>query len=377
MKFSIQQDVLLLAINQVQKATATRIIQPILAHILIETVGQNAVRFSATDLDFAIETLVEATVQEAGKTTISAKKLQEMAVKLPKDTVQFQADATTQLARVECQQSVFDVRTLPSEEFPTIKHLIEAESFAGAFQVPLKGLRRAIQHTVFAAAGQESNNVLSGVYFKLTPEQLEMAATDGSRLARCQEIITAQGLNEAVTAIIPARTLQEFLRLTQSESDELTIHVAIRDGQIAFRTERFYMLSRLLDGQYPQYEQLIPVDYTDVVLANRDALIKSLERAAVMANERTNIVKMSFDKSQLSLAAQTPDLGDARDQLRVVYDGDQMDIAFNYKFVLDAVKAIDSEDVRLELKSGLAPTLFKPTSEDGNYLCLIMPVQVK
>ena len=374
MKLNIQQDVLLSAIDQVQKATATRIIQPILSHIMIETVGQNQVRFSATDLDFAVETLVEATIQEPGKTTISAKKLRDMAAKLPRDTVQLTADANTQLAKLQCQQSVFDVRTLPAEEFPVIKQIDQE----GSFQVPLQGLKKAIQHTVFAAAGQESNNVLSGVYFKLTSEQLEMAATDGSRLARCQEALTAQGLVDTVTAIIPARTLQEVLRLTLNEGTDQLINIAIKEGQIAFRTERFYMLSRLLDGQYPQYEQLIPADYKEVVFANKEALIKSLERAAVMANERTNIVKMSFDKSQLSLAAQTPDLGDSRDEMRVVYDGDQMDIAFNYKFVLDAIKAIDSEEIRLELKSGLAPTLFKPTDNaESNYLCLIMPVQVK
>lgn len=373
MKFTIQQDALLLAINQVQKATATRIIQPILSHILVETVGDNHIRFSATDLDFAVETLVEGVVQEAGKTTLSAKKLLEIASKIPKEAVQIQADANTQLARVECGLSVFDVRTLPAEEFPVIKQ-IDTE---GVLQVPLRGLRRAIQHTVFAAAGQETNNVLSGVYFKLSSTQLEMAATDGSRLARSQEETQAVGLAETVTAIIPARALQEFLRLTQSSSDEVMVNIAIKDGQIAFRTERFYMLSRLLDGQYPQYEQLIPADYNEVVFANREALIKSLERAAVMANERTNIVKMRFEQGQLSLAAQTPDLGDARDQMRVAYDGEQLDIAFNYKFVLDAVKAIDSEEVKLELKSGLAPTLFKPTADNENYLCLVMPVQVK
>ena len=371
-QFSVGQDTLLSAISQAQRATATRIIQPILSHLLIESEGNDTLKISATDLDFAIETRIQAVIKTPGKATMSAKKLLEIVTKLSKEDVLISADVATGLARIECGNSVFDVRTLPAEEFPVIKQ-IDGEN---SFSLPLSELRKSIQYTVFAAASSENNNVLSGVFFKLTPTEIEMAATDGSRLARSKRVIEANTVKEPVSAIIPAKTLQEFLRLSQVDSSA-TVTVSIKDGQIAFRTPQFYILSRLLDGQYPQYEQLIPADYKDIAFANRDALIKSLERTAVMANERTNIVKMRFENGQLSMAAQTPDLGDSRDSMTVAYDGDELDIAFNYKFVLDAVRVIDTDEVRLELKSGLAPTLFKSAQEEAQYLCLVMPVQVK
>lgn len=371
MKFSVPQDSFQQAIASVQRATATRVIQPILAHVLIESVGNDQLKLAATDLDFAIETTISAMVLEPGKTTIGAKKLLEMISKLPKDTVVVEADAATQTARVQCGSSVFDIRTLPAEEFPLIKQIDKDR----AVEVNLEAFLRTVQHTVFAAANYEANNVLGGVYFKLDQDQLEMAATDGSRLARCVKSLEGSTITEPVSAIIPAKTLQEFIKLSASTSDK-TLRIAIHDGQIAFRTQSFYVLSRLLDGQYPQYEQLIPKDYKIIAYANRQALISSLERAAVMANERTNIVKMTFDNGNLQLMAQTPDVGDSKDNIDIQYTGEAMNIAFNYKYVLDALKVIESDDVRMELNGGLSPTLFKSRDENG-YLCLVMPVQVK
>ena len=371
MKFSVSQDQFQQAIAAVQRATATRVIQPILGHILIENVGTDQLRLSATDLDFAIETTVPAMILEPGKTTIAAKKLLEMISKLPKDTIIVDANLETQTARIQCGSSVFDVRTLPAEEFPVIKQIDKEQ----AVEVSLESFNRAVQHTVFAAASYEANNVLGGVFFKLSGTQLEMAATDGSRLARCVESLEGSSVSETVSAIIPAKTLQEFSKLVGSSQDT-TLRVAIKDGQIAFRTSHFYLLSRLLDGQYPQYEQLIPKDFKIIAYANRQALIHSLERAAVMANERTNLVKMTFDKGNLSLMAQTPDVGDSKDNVDIQYEGEEMNIAFNYKFVLDALKVIESDDVRMELNGGVSPTLFKAKEENG-YLCLVMPVQVK
>jgi DNA polymerase III subunit beta len=371
MKFSVQQDQFQQAIASVQRATATRVIQPILAHILIENVGNDQLRLSATDLDFAIETTIPAMILEPGKTTIGAKKLSEIVSKLPKDTIVVEANLATQTARINCGTSVFDIRTLPAEEFPVIKQIDKEQ----AVEVNLAAFIRAVQHTVFAAASYEANNVLGGVYFKLSSGQLEMAATDGSRLARSLETLEGSTIPEAVSAIIPAKALQEFIKLSGGSS-EGNLRLAIKDGQIAFRTESFYLLSRLLDGQYPQYEQLIPKEYKIVAYANRQALIHSLERASVMANERTNIVKLTFDKNSLSLMAQTPDVGDSKDNMNIQYDGEELNIAFNYKFVLDALKVIESDDVRMELNGGLSPTLFKSRDENG-FLCLVMPVQVK
>jgi DNA polymerase-3 subunit beta len=375
MRFTVQRDEIHQAIASVQRATATRVIQPILSNLLLETLPEEGLlKLSATDLDFAIITQQPATIEAPGRTTLSAKKLSEIISKLPSGTqITFEVDEQVQTARIHCGSSRFDIRTLPADEYPLIKQ-IDQEQF---WEVDLKAFTRAINQTAFAAASFESNNVLGGVYFQLSPTNLEMAATDGSRLARRVEALPNTQVNETLSAIIPARALQEFLKLSGSASAEgELVRIAIQDGQISFRTPRFYVLSRLLDGQYPKYSQLIPTENKVVAYANKQAFIASLERAAVMANERTNIVKMVFDKGNLSLAANTPDVGDSKDTLEILYEGEPMNIAFNYKYVLDALKVIESDDVRVEMNGSLAPTLFKAKEENG-YLCLVMPVQVK
>jgi len=374
MKFSVSRDDLQHGIAAAQRATATRVIQPILANLLME-LEVNTLKLSATDLDLAIETVVTVTTDIPGKTTVSAKKLSEIISKLPSgSTIQFEIDPKTQVARIQCEASVFDIRTLSAEEYPLIKQ-IDQEQY---LELNLRSLVRAINQTYFAAASYETNNVLGGVYFKLTPESLELAATDGSRLARTIETTAAQNVTDPISAIIPVKTLQEFTRLVGSPKEEGTVRIAIQEGQISFRTEAFYVLSRLLDGQYPQYQQLIPVENKFVAHTNRKALIDSLERTAVMANERTNVVKLTFDNDHLSLAANTPDLGDSQDSIAARYDGSEpLNIAFNYKFLLDALKVIESDDVRMETNGALSPTLFRSEVEDSGYLCLVMPVQVK
>ncbi|MCA9807601.1 MAG: DNA polymerase III subunit beta [Cyanobacteria bacterium HKST-UBA06] len=373
MKFSIEQVTLQTALAQVQRATATRVIQPILGHVLIESLDANTLKFAATDLDLGIEVLVPAQVQQEGRTTISAKKLFEIVSKLPAEPVHLEVMGDSQLAKIQCGSSVFDVKTLPADEFPVIQHFSEKKGV----QLRLAEFLRAIHLTAFAAATYEVNNVLGGVYFKLDPSgQMEMAATDGSRLACCKETLASvEGLAEQLSVIIPARTLQEFSRLAGSLSKS-DLYITLEEGQISFQVESVYLVSRLLDGQYPQYQQLIPENYQLMAVADRQSLIRSLERTAVMANERTNIVKMTFDNNQLSLMAQTPDLGDSKDSLSIDYKGDELKIAFNYKYVLDALKVIESDDVRVELNGGLSPTLFKAKDLE-NFVCLVMPVQVK
>ena len=373
MKFSVKRDEMHQAVSAVQRATATRVIQPILSNILIESTDANTLKLSATDLDFAIETTLAATVTEPGKTTLSARKLFEIIAKLPNSKdVSFEIDDAVQTAAIRSGSSLFDMRTLPADEFPLIKQIDSSDYL----EVDAKAFVRAINQTAFAAASYDVNNVLGGVFFQLNSTGLEMAATDGSRLARRVETITdGQWSGQDVTAIIPAKTLQEFLKLAGADLD-VPVRLAIAEGQISLRTAKFYVLSRLLDGQYPKYTQLIPAENKIVAYANKKEFIATLERAAVMANERTNIVRMMLDGNNLSLAANTPDVGDSKDTMDVEYDGEPLSIAFNYKYVLDALKVIESDDVRMETNGALSPTIFKGKEENG-YLCLVMPVQVK
>jgi DNA polymerase-3 subunit beta len=378
MKFTVHRDDFYLAVNSVQRATATRVIQPILANILIECESSTApLKLSATDLDFSLQTSLNAEISIPGRTTLSAKKLSEILAKLPsKAMVQFEIDPVVQSCHISCGSSVFDMRTLPAEEFPSIP-VIDSTS---AIELSLPKLVQCIKQTEFAASKTDTNNILGGVFFKLSHDMLDLVSTDGSRLARRKEGLEGLTLAETVTAIIPARTLQEFMKLAQINSGEQTdtALVAIQNGQVFLSTTRFNAVSRLLDGQYPRYEQLIPRECKLQAKMNRAALTAALERTAVMANERTSIVRMTLSQGQLVLAADTPDVGNSKDMMPIHYDASEdLTIAFNFRFVLDALKVMDGDDVLMETNGALAPTLFKDADTPDAYLCLVMPVQVK
>lgn len=375
LSFSADRDALYQAISHVQRATAARPVQPILSNVYLEAQSSGVLVLAATDMDFSVRTEMPALVTGEGAVTVSAKKLSEILSKLPSgQTVSIALKPDDNLVHVQCGSSAFDIRTMAAEDFPSIPLVNEAPSI----QVDLASMVQAISQTAFAAASYETNNILGGVFFKLTPGMLEMAATDGSRLARALEATSSSLQGDEISAVIPVRAISEVVKLLSgSVTEGQTVGLNIAQGLISFRTDSVYVVSRLLDGQYPQYQKLIPTENTIVAYANRKELISSLERAAVMANERTHVVKMSFDGSELTLAANTPDLGDSKDTLSVEFNGiEPLQIAFNYKFLLDALKVMSTDDIKMETNGPLAPTLFS-ARDQNNTLCLVMPVQVK
>lgn len=375
LSFSADRDALYQAVSHVQRATAARPVQPILSNVYLQAQSSGTLVLAATDMDFSVRTEMPALVEGEGAVTVSAKKLSEILSKLPSgQTVAMTFKPEESLVHVQCGSSAFDIRTMAAEDFPPIPLVDEMPTI----QVDLASMIQAISQTSFAAASYETNNILGGVYFKLTSGMLEMAATDGSRLARALEATSSSLQSEEVTAVIPVRAIQEVVKLLSGSIQEgQTVGLNIAQGLISFRTDSVYVVSRLLDGQYPQYQKLIPTENNIVAYANRKELISSLERAAVMANERTHVVKMSFDGGHLTLAANTPDLGDSKDVLNVEFNGSEpLQIAFNYKFLLDALKVMGTEDIKMETNGALAPTLFS-ARDQNNYLCLVMPVQVK
>lgn len=374
MQWVASRDSLYQAVGAAQRASATRVIQPVLANLLFQADASGQVMVTGTDMDFTIRVAFAAQVIAPGAMTISAKKLAEILAKLPSGS-----DVTLQgeggMVHLQCGNTRIDLRTLPAEDFP----LPQALEGGQTVTVELPALVQAVQQTAFAAANFETNNVLGGVYFKLSPGMLEMAATDGSRLARAIQTSSVTEVAQETAAIIPVRVLMEVMKLLGSADANQPVTMTLTDGQIQFTTQEFTITSRLLEGQYPQYQQLIPAENTIVALANRKKLISSLELSAVMANERTHVVKLMFDKhsQELVLAANTPEQGDSKDVVPVEYNGEEpLQIAFNYKFLLDALKVIESDDVRMETNGALAPTVFRAKDKD-NYLCLVMPVQVK
>ncbi len=373
MEFTIEKELLLTNLKIVEKTTVSRGIQPVLSNILIEATEDNYIKFSATDLDINIVSKTIASVKTEGKITLPAKKLSEIASKLSNKPVVFALNSDTNVVNISCGNSKFELIGISADEFPSVttEEEIQGKDFVS---VEINPFIKAIKHTAFSAANYENRNIISGVFCQISKENLEMAATDGNRLTRIVESIK-NGVDSDISCVIPSKTLQEFLRIAAFVEDE-AVALIIEKTKIIFKAGNVIMTSRLLEGEYPPYKQLIPQTCEKNAVINREEMIEALERVSVMVNERTNIVKFMFAQNSLFLKADTPDAGVGEDSVSAEYTDEELTIAFNYKYVLDSLKIMDSEKIKIGLGGSLSATLFRPDSED-DYLCLIMPIQIR
>ena len=373
MKFIIKKEDLYNGIKIVERATSQKAVQPVLYNILIEALENNIVRLTATDLVLTVITNVDAQVDEPGKITLPARKLNEIVSKLGNDLVTFELDENGTNVEITCQKSKFDIIGISANEFPPEFYNHESDE-AKYFDVELKPFLKAIRQAGFAAANYEVSNLLSGIVCEFSNGVLEIASTDGNRLARVREKINSD-IAEQTQLIIPSRTLNEFMKMGAFIEDE-TIKICKDKSTIILKTEKTLTISRLLEGQFPKYNQLIPSESPKQAIVNVSQLISALERVSVMVNDKTSIVKMLFADNELTLSADTPDSGKSEDKIDIQYTAEELLIAFNYKFVLDALRIIESDEVIIGLNASLSATVLKPNSEE-DFICLIMPVQIR
>lgn len=373
MKFVIRKEDLYNGIKIVERATSQKAVQPVLYNILIETLDNNSIRLTATDLVLTVITSVDAQIVEPGKITLPAKKLNEIVSKLGNDLVTFETENDGTNVNISCQKSKFDIIGISASEFPPEVYNYQMDD-SKCFDVELKPFLKAIRQAGFAAASYEVSNLLSGIVCDFSNGILEIASTDGNRLARVREKLTS-GITEPTQLIIPSRTLNEFLRMS-SFFDEESIKICKDKSTIILKTENTLTISRLLEGTFPKYNQLIPSESPKQAIINVSQLIAALERVSVMVNDKTSIVKMLFADNELTLSADTPDSGKSEDKIDIQYTAEELLIAFNYRFVLDALKIIESEEVIIGLNASLSATVMRPNSEE-DFICLIMPVQIR
>lgn len=372
MLFTIDKDSLLNKLRIVEKITIPRGIQPVLANILFEA-KDNILKLSATDLDISIITNTMAAVKKEGRITLPAKKTFEIVSKLPDKPIDFSLNTDTNLITITCGNSKFEIIGISAEEFPlltTEEEVAKKESI----EIDMNPFIKSIKHTVYAAANYENRNIISGVFCNISDNKIEMAATDGNRLTRIIENVKNKD-EKTAKIVIPSKTLQEFLRVSSLISEE-KVQLVVDAAKLIIKTKSFLIISRLLEGEYPPYKQLIPQTTTNVAVVLREDLIGALERVSCMVNDRTSIVKFVFNNNKLLLKAETPDSGASEDLIDVKYEGEELTIAFNYKYVLDSVKIMESKNAQIGLGGSLSATIFKPDSEE-DYLCLIMPIQIR
>lgn len=373
MRFTISREKLQEGLGAVASSVPGKTTLPVLANLLLETT-ERGIRLSGTDLDIAVSTEVVADVETPGAITIPAKKLQEIARELPPAPVKMAA-AGEQRITLECGRSRFKLLGLPKDEFPAFP-AVRFDDPAATWRVKGGQLQQLIQHTAFAVSTEESRPILNGVLWELRPERTRMVATNGHRLAR-MEIPAAEGAAGTQTGdlIIPPKALEQIRRLFTGDEE---LEIARGDNHLAFRSPVTSVYTRLIEGPYPNYEQVIPKDNDKVAVADKGQLISALKRMSVIASDQTHRIRLSFNAGMLKFAVQTPDLGEAADEMPVRYDGDPLDIGFNASYLLEILRFIPTDEVRLTFRAPERAATLEPEgwNDPAKYLCLVMPLRL-
>ena len=339
MRFTISREKLQEGLAAVTASIPAKTTLPVLANILLETTDKG-IKLSGTDLDIAVSTEVMADVDAAGAVTVPAKKLSEIA------------------------------RELPRDEFPTFPSV----RFNESWRIRSGDLQQLISHTAFAVSAEESRPILNGVLWELRPDRMRMVATNGHRLAKMDTPIESASA-PASDLIVPPKALEQVRRLFPAEEE---LEVARGDNHIGFRSPFTAVFTRLIEGPYPNYEQVIPKDNDKVAVADKFALASALKRMSVIASDQTHRIRLSFNAGMLKFSVQTPDLGEAQDELPIRYTGDQLDIGFNASYLLEILRYIPTDEVRMTFKAPERAATIEPEGwkDPGSYMCLVMPLRL-
>jgi DNA polymerase-3 subunit beta len=343
---------------------------PILANVLIEARDEE-VRFLATDLEVGLRSRCAASVAKGGALTLPAKKFYEIVKSLPETDIRIAEDK----GGVKVAADRFDSRmqTLPREDFPTLPEAGAATTTT----LPRAALREMVAKTHFAITGEDTRYFLNGALFVLRPDTMSLVATDGHRLALVTVTREDKTKKEAdeIRAILPKKTLNELARLLAEGDGDIRYERG--ENHLFFDVGGRLLISRMIDGQFPAYERVIPRSNDKHIEFERDRLANAVRRVALLSNERSRAVKFQIDKSKVDVMSSSPDLGEARETLTVEFAGPALQICFNAQYVLDFLAAVSTDVVALDLKDEVSQAVMKPVGAEGyEYTYVIMPMRV-
>ncbi len=372
MNFSIEKEVFLKGIARVQGIVEKRNTIPILSNVLIEA-EQNSIFITATDLEVGMRASYPATVSQAGKITVSAKKLFEIVKELPEKEVLFKSRDNSWI-EISCGKSIFNIVGLSSDEFP---HFPAADDNK---MISINGslLNEMIEKTLFSISTDDTKYNLNGIYFKKIEEDgenmLRLVATDGHRLAMVQRNIKTLQIEELDQGIIlPRKGIHELKKI--AEDSEEDIRLGFMDNSAVISKGNTVVIMRLVNGDFPDYDRVIPKNNEDIATIDRDAFLHVLRRMAILSSEKSKGVKVELSKGKLEISSSNPDIGDAREEMEIIYNGPEMSIGFNARYMIDILQALESENVKLAVKDNMSPGLITPEGDEG-FLSVIMPMRL-
>ena len=375
MKVRIGRDELLTGLQRVQGVVEKRNTMPILSNILLEAKHEGA-EIVATDLEIGMRGLYKATVLEPGGVTLSARKLYEIIKELPSSDIEL-TSGDNHWTTIQAGKSQFKIVGLPSSDYPALPS-IERE---GLTPLTGAGVLELIRKTLFAAGDNDARYILNGLLVTLNTTEkktlLRLVGTDGHRLAVAEREVGKPGAKEAPTeikAIIPKKAAQEMRRLLEEGGDAEPL-IGFTKNLMIFRKSGLLLTSRLMEGNYPNYQQVVPKESNRRILVKRSELESALRRVSVLSRDKANAVKVTFESGLLTLFSSNPDFGEALEELPARYEGEPLNTGFNARYLLDVLAVMEGDSVSLQMDTALSPCLLQEAETPG-FKCVVMPIKI-
>ncbi len=365
MKIICNQHTLSTGINIVQKAVSTRTTLPILKGILLKTF-ENKLKLVGTDLEMGIETYIDAEILSPGEIVLSSRLFGDIIRKFPNDDIIIDVNSENNVI-IRCQNSEFTLIGQSAVEFPELPTINEDE----IYQIPKDLLGNMIRQTAFCTSIDETRPILTGILMEIESQQVNMVALDGYRMAFRKGSIQNANNNKAV---IPGKTLTEVARILADDENDF-IKIFFTDKHVLFQMDQTRVTSRLLEGEFINYNQILPNDYKTRVKINTKSLSNSIERASLLAKEgKNNLIKLSIKDGEMVISSNA-EIGKVYEPIAIELEGEELEIGFNSKYLLEGIKVIDSEEVFLDFTTNVSPCIMKPV-EYNSYIYLILPVRL-
>ena len=376
MKVTVLQENLARGLGTVSKAVSPRSTLPVLANVLIAS-DEGRLRLSATNLEMGITCWIPARIDEEGSTTVPARTFSDLVGTLPSDQVLLKLDPSTQTLNVRGGTSTNDIKCIDAQEFPPLP----VPDFDGAVQINVGDFREMIHQVAFAASSDEARPVLMGVLVQVDKDKLTMAAADGFRLSVRKAVLSTPSPNP-VSAIVPAQALKELARVATDSEEPIYMVMPKGRGQVVFRVKDVEVVSQLIDGTFPDFQQIIPRSYKSRTLVSTSSLLKACKQAEIFAREGSNVARLNIKSAQsemqpseVEISATSEETGKNETIVEATVDGTGLLIAFNVKFLREALEVIRTPNVALETSAPNAPGVVKPVGDD-QFLHVIMPMHL-
>ncbi len=370
MEFTVRKFDLLQELTLIQGVVERKTTIPILANVLVRADG-GELGIAATDLEIGLKSVCVSKITVPGTITLPAKRLYEIVRALPDKEIKFKRGEANWVS-LTCGSSRFRIAGLPQEDFPALP-----EAKSAIAKIPAGVLSKVITRTIFAISTEDSKYTLSGALLVLSPSSVTMVATDGHRLAHVQKTETLDDVREEIKVLVPRKAMGELVRIISESADTEFIGFSRDDNHLFFDMGKRLLISRMLTGQFPNYEAVLPRNNDRTVTINREEIAGAIKRAAILSDERSRTVKLALSKDALEITASHSDLGEAHETLEVSYSKEDLQVGFNHQYLLDFLTTADEPEVSFEFKDSesAAQLRVQPTS-DYNYRYVVMPMRI-